>query len=1436
MKKTLRSIITVLLVFVMLFCTLATAVSAAPAESGSTGAGAVALDQGWIEIAYNTDGISVILRPDKEELSNISITGLKNILSTVLEAVQVVVLDDIKADFASGEYGLDSNADINTIFNYAFEKFLEKNGYADDVAFFDAAYNDDTNARITELADYICKLLSDAVRTEVFALSELPTAEKIENDFYALYDSVAGQLVGVDATITANRAAYAEIVKTKYTDTLAALEDKSSMSLKEVLLYLDSVTVDTYKILSTEDGEETLFNKYELVELINSLPTFDELSKTETSDMAWSWDVNVATLYGESNFKLSVALGEGENADETELYGQRIRRYAGLIDKNFKFSIDHEDTISLSVTVPETVAKIIRLALGTSDVPDSFKRQFYAIFDTPIGEAEDEINALTYSALMAELEKVNFEGIFDSETAKDFIDLSGKTNEQIIDRLWDFEDEFNLAKSLVRDLLAAVPENYKGYSILDLYFKNGAFAYDGSHEIDIEKLFTAITERHGEFLASFFDQEEFGYWTFDLDLAFEKMNRVRYQVDGKTVSEGMLPFGASVSAFGPATVGDLTVGYWVDAETGDAVVTMPNVDTVLTPVYELDSSLWNYTGPLVYNGVAQHIELTAVPDGYEVEYVYTLTDGTVIECPKNAGDYIVNAVFTKNGEPACIEISSLQYTIDKRTVDLTGIGWTETNLVYNKAEQSVTLDVGTLLDGITEDILTYTNNKSTKVGSFTATVALHKDLDTDNYEVILPAVTSVEWTIAKADIDMSGVTVLPETEVDYDGKMHTALYDGTLPEGVIVKTQSYKLPGTYTVKVGFEYTGDDKDCYNPIPSSVATLTIIPHYTNSFEHTDNAGNVIISVNAENGLLVDFKLLASDTSFAHTGYYLEDGSYIKVLLAYDINFAQDGTYQPVEDNFTVKMYMPKSLREKEGVKLVYITDNGDIEELEYTVEGDYLVFQTSHFSTYALAEAADAPVPLTPPDLTWLWILLVVIGCLLIVGLIVLIVLRIRKKNDGTDPTEPDSEPTKPTEPENEGNTEEAPAEEAPVEEAPAEEAPAPEAPAEEAPAPREVKKAPITIRFADDDEDGERRGDIDGEVVLVRFRTSFESRYIQSGALQDYYTAIKNALLSYKGVKARTSWNYESFNKGRVQLAKLNIKGNALLVNLALDPALYNQSKYHFTDMSDKPKFEKTPMLMKVKSDRALKYVLELIAEMMKTLEIPEGKPQNADYHMPYETTEALASRGLVKVILPAGMKLDENMSVVRVDVGELLADVKDDTADAPVVEAPAEETPVEEAPVEKEPAEEEPAEEAPTEEAPTEEAPTEEAPTEEAPTEEAHIEAVVEPIYVDAEHADIILTNEEATATIQIVHTGANQRKGKLAVVNLDVICENFNEGEVVSLETLREKRLVPKNAARIKVLARGIMTKALTVIASKYSLAAVKMIYLAGGVAELED
>ena len=72
------------------------------------------------------------------------------------------------------------------------------------------------------------------------------------------------------------------------------------------------------------------------------------------------------------------------------------------------------------------------------------------------------------------------------------------------------------------------------------------------------------------------------------------------------------------------------------------------------------------------------------------------------------------------------------------------------------------------------------------------------------------------------------------------------------------------------------------------------------------------------------------------------------------------------------------------------------------------------------------------------------------------------------------------------------------------------------------------------------------------------------------------------------------------------------------------------------------------------------------------------------------------------------------------------------------------------------------------------------------------------------------------------------------AVVNLDTLAEVFEAGSSVTPDLLRERGLVRRSKARIKVLGRGDITKKLTVQAHKFSGKAAEKIAAAGGTTEV--
>ena len=92
---------------------------------------------------------------------------------------------------------------------------------------------------------------------------------------------------------------------------------------------------------------------------------------------------------------------------------------------------------------------------------------------------------------------------------------------------------------------------------------------------------------------------------------------------------------------------------------------------------------------------------------------------------------------------------------------------------------------------------------------------------------------------------------------------------------------------------------------------------------------------------------------------------------------------------------------------------------------------------------------------------------------------------------------------------------------------------------------------------------------------------------------------------------------------------------------------------------------------------------------------------------------------------------------------------------------------------------------------------------------------------VSDETAEILIEKEENTEKIYGT---------KKAIINLDVISRNFEAGETVTVNILKEKKLIDKNVCFVKVLARGTLDKPLTVKAQDFSIDAAKMIQLTGG------
>ena len=99
--------------------------------------------------------------------------------------------------------------------------------------------------------------------------------------------------------------------------------------------------------------------------------------------------------------------------------------------------------------------------------------------------------------------------------------------------------------------------------------------------------------------------------------------------------------------------------------------------------------------------------------------------------------------------------------------------------------------------------------------------------------------------------------------------------------------------------------------------------------------------------------------------------------------------------------------------------------------------------------------------------------------------------------------------------------------------------------------------------------------------------------------------------------------------------------------------------------------------------------------------------------------------------------------------------------------------------------------------------------------------------YIKAEEADVMISDNLA---MQKANYESGAGRGHQAIINIGVLNKYFAAGALVTMSVLKEKKLISKQAGRIKILADGVLEKPLTIKAESYSIQAIKMIELTGG------
>lgn len=263
-----------------------------------------------------------------------------------------------------------------------------------------------------------------------------------------------------------------------------------------------------------------------------------------------------------------------------------------------------------------------------------------------------------------------------------------------------------------------------------------------------------------------------------------------------------------------------------------------------------------------------------------------------------------------------------------------------------------------------------------------------------------------------------------------------------------------------------------------------------------------------------------------------------------------------------------------------------------------------------------------------------VLLVLLVLLTALGIVFIVALRKRapviKVVMAPPPPESDKDDDVQDEPEEEPAEEQLEMEEvAAIPEEPKTEEAQPAPPPAPAPEPE-----PEREEYEDDDDDESSTFVTEG-VERVRYDRSFKAKHIQmKDESKEWYSTLKNELLSYQRVKSRLSWRKETFRIGRMPLARFVIRGKTLCLLLAIEPSGLQGTKFTVDDVSAVAATADTPCQYRIKSARRAKYAKELIGIVMKELnmrKIPDYVAQ--DFFVPYEGTVSLMEKGLTKRVV-----------------------------------------------------------------------------------------------------------------------------------------------------------------------------------------------------------
>ena len=199
---------------------------------------------------------------------------------------------------------------------------------------------------------------------------------------------------------------------------------------------------------------------------------------------------------------------------------------------------------------------------------------------------------------------------------------------------------------------------------------------------------------------------------------------------------------------------------------------------------------------------------------------------------------------------------------------------------------------------------------------------------------------------------------------------------------------------------------------------------------------------------------------------------------------------------------------------------------------------------------------------------------------------------------------------------------------------------------------------------------EKQGDV---VVIKKYRLNFEVRLGQlDEEIKNYYSDIKNKILSVKKSNYKVLKTSENFNVGKFTVAKFVIIGNTLTLFIALDKNSIDDS--NGIDFATEEKYKKVPCKIQIKNNKTCNMAMELLDRLFEINDFQykqSYEPQNFAEKALFMTKEEAIEKNLGMIII-SEMKIDEfnrfkatqdirNKKILSISSSEANNEISDDT-------------------------------------------------------------------------------------------------------------------------------------------------------------------------------